>query len=203
MFVDVISKDETDGFLPRVTTCADGSLCCDNDAHCCDAGTGTFLDNNGLIADRAPTTTYSYGPERTAATFRTDTETSSRPSIPLGVPTTSATVEPSTSPNPLNSGSESEGATDTGVKIGLGVAIPVGCIAIGLAGFWFWRRRRCAKVTGGTDATDQTRVGQQSPKPWEAGQSYAGVYDWMPTRPTMGVDVGAGVEPRRPVELSG
>ncbi|KAL2270620.1 hypothetical protein VTJ83DRAFT_2804 [Remersonia thermophila] len=32
---------------PRVKTCADGSLCCDDDPNCCNRGQGVFLDTNG------------------------------------------------------------------------------------------------------------------------------------------------------------
>ncbi|KAL1843516.1 hypothetical protein VTJ49DRAFT_1109 [Mycothermus thermophilus] len=32
---------------PRVKTCSDGSLCCDDDPKCCDRGQGIFLDESG------------------------------------------------------------------------------------------------------------------------------------------------------------
>jgi hypothetical protein len=39
--------DSTTGFVPVVTTCADGSYCCDNDPQCCSAGRGAWLDDSG------------------------------------------------------------------------------------------------------------------------------------------------------------
>lgn len=135
-------SDEVNGRLPRVRTCGDGSLCCDNDPQCCDGGgNGVFLDNKGQIADSAPSTTFSYGPERTAATFRTDrtTSTSATSATSTSAPkTTEASQETGTN----GDDGDDDGGNDNAVKIGVGVAVPVAVLLIAGAGFFFWRRRK-------------------------------------------------------------
>lgn len=127
--------DEVNGVFPRVTLCGDGSLCCDNDPQCCGSGTGIFLDNQGRVAKSAPTTTYSWGPERTAATFRTNLPSSTHKSA-------SASSTPTQAPTQSNASDSSEKDNNQGLKIGLGVGIPVGCIAVGAVAFLLFRRRR-------------------------------------------------------------
>lgn len=133
--------------------CADGTLCCDKDPHCCADGKGRFLDNEGKIAGEAPSTTYSWGPERTEPGFHTDI-VSSTPAASTTVASSRAAVT-STSPE-LEETTSAEASDDdkaednkddgNSLKIGLGVGLPVGFIALGLAAFWFfWRRRRAAQ----------------------------------------------------------
>ncbi|KAL2166041.1 hypothetical protein VTG60DRAFT_3406 [Thermothelomyces hinnuleus] len=59
----ICQYDELGGIFPRVTICADGSLCCNNDPQCCQDGKGVFLDEAGNIASaRATAATTSYPP---------------------------------------------------------------------------------------------------------------------------------------------
>ncbi|KAI5456491.1 hypothetical protein BGZ63DRAFT_367086 [Mariannaea sp. PMI_226] len=142
--------NETTGILPRVSICADGSLCCNDDAHCCDEGNGIFLDNDGKIAESAPSTTYSYGPERTAATFRVsqETATSSTDSTTSATSTTALTSSVSLtralSASSATASADSEKSNDktSGLAIGLGVGLPVACISVGLIGAWMWWKKR-------------------------------------------------------------
>lgn len=137
-------SDETDGILPRVRICADGSLCCDNDNQCCSKGDGRFLDNNGKIADRAPSTTYSWGPERTEPGFRTDA-VSSTATTAFSTTKTSSAVQETTSVDPVDD-SDKDSSDGDSLKLGLGVGIPVGCTLIVLVAMWLlWRRRRRGK----------------------------------------------------------
>ncbi|KAF1810125.1 hypothetical protein P152DRAFT_440771 [Eremomyces bilateralis CBS 781.70] len=145
-------KDETTGFFPRVHICDNGSLCCENRPRCCNDGAGIFLDNQGSIADRAPSTTFTYGPERTAATFQTASEsttTSSQAttSVVSSTSLSSRTPIPSgPSPYNPNDSNNSRGDDDDrnlGLIVGLSVSIPLVCIiAICFAVYSFWWRKR-------------------------------------------------------------
>lgn len=142
-----MQPDETTGVLPRVTPCSDGSLCCDDDDHCCDDGNGVFLDNEGQIADSAPSTTYSYGPERTAATFRTSGESTTM-SVSKTTSKTSTTVAAETTSSAAaatSSSSDDGGSNSTGMAVGLGVGLSVASLVIGGLFFIFWWKRRSAR----------------------------------------------------------
>lgn len=143
--------DET-GILPRVRACADGSLCCDNDERCCDNGDGIFLGNDGVITDSAPSTTYTWGPERTASTFRMTTESPTTSEAPTSTePSTSSAPTTSSEPQDGASGNDGDENTDDGstLAIGLGVGLGVGIplIAIGLGLWLFCMKRKRTAVT--------------------------------------------------------
>ncbi|KAH6997569.1 hypothetical protein BKA56DRAFT_565619 [Ilyonectria sp. MPI-CAGE-AT-0026] len=200
--------NETTGILPRVNACSDGSLCCDDDSHCCDNGNGIFLDNDGQVADSAPSTTYSYGPERTAATFRTKEETttssttvatsSTTVATSSTVATTSASESTTTASVATSTSSsaaeESSSAGDTNntssLAIGLGVGIPVAAVAAGLLGAWFWWRNRKVKKAAADEMEVQfAREVAQRQFQWpESGYQHTGSYE---------------LPPRSPVELDG
>ncbi|KAH7327802.1 hypothetical protein B0I35DRAFT_403265 [Stachybotrys elegans] len=133
--------NETTGVLPRVRSCADGSLCCDNDERCCDNGDGIFLGLDGRITDSAPSTTHTWGPERTDATFRMSTasETTSAPS-------TSSTSSEAAPTSPPADGSQGSDPNDngSGLGIGLGVGLGLGIALLLAAGIWWWLKRKRA-----------------------------------------------------------
>ncbi|KAL2177465.1 uncharacterized protein P884DRAFT_299859 [Thermothelomyces heterothallicus CBS 202.75] len=85
----ICQYDELGGVFPRVTICADGSLCCNNDPQCCQDGKGVFLDEAGNIASaRATAATTSYpplggGPSRYTLTPSASTTTTT--TAPSGV----------------------------------------------------------------------------------------------------------------------
>jgi hypothetical protein len=148
------------GIFPRVTTCADGSLCCDNDSRCCEKGDGIFLDEEGRITDSPPSTLFTWGSERTASTFRMSTESSTSTSTSTSTSSESSSTGPSSentetsrttsvpasanTSNDLekNPGEEKDGS-DGSMAIGLGVGLGVGISLIaGALGLWFFMRRR-------------------------------------------------------------
>ena len=135
------------GLFPRVIVCADGSLCCNDDEQCCAKGNGVFIDNDGRLADIAPETTYSYGPDRTVSGYRTNTHSTSTTSVTSE--TTSAAAETTSASNDKSNDGDDDGDSGDdgqGLKIGLGVGIPVAALLVAaLVGFFFWRRRRASK----------------------------------------------------------
>ncbi|KAI9898463.1 hypothetical protein N3K66_006823 [Trichothecium roseum] len=160
--------DEKSGLFPRVTVCSDGSLCCNDDEQCCSKGNGVFIDNDGRLADSAPETTYSYGPERTQSGYRTNTH-SSTTSI-SATDSTSAVAETT-----LAGDSDDDDDDGQGLKIGLGVGIPVAALLLGaIAGLFFWRRRRAAKHGGAGNAveTDGTGITKHQPAGHGVGEYY-------------------------------
>ncbi|KAH7022546.1 hypothetical protein EDB80DRAFT_674168 [Ilyonectria destructans] len=191
--------NETTGILPRVNACSDGSLCCDDDSHCCDNGNGIFLDNDGQIADSAPSTTYSYGPERTAATFRTKQETttssttvvtsSTVATTSVSGSTTTTSVATSTSSSAEESNSTGDTNNTSSLAIGLGVGIPVACVAAGLLGAWFWwRNRKVKKATADEMEVQFARDVVQRQFKWpEGGYQHTGSYE-LPTRGPVELD---------------
>ena len=54
--------DETTGFLPRVTICANGSFCGDGFPNCCEKGEGVFLESTGDTVSRLQTAVASSTP---------------------------------------------------------------------------------------------------------------------------------------------
>jgi LPXTG-motif cell wall-anchored protein len=171
-------QDETRGALPRVRICSDGSLCCDDDVRCCDDGKGVFLDVSGVITDGVPSTTYSYGPERTAATFRMSESASSQSGTASSQSTTTVTGASSSS----TTSSDDTKGSNNGLKIGLGVAIPIAALLLLGIGFWFWRRKRNAK----SQASKQVG-GEQS-----AYETSAQKYELPNTHPPAELDAGYG-----------
>ncbi|KEY73590.1 hypothetical protein S7711_09126 [Stachybotrys chartarum IBT 7711] len=162
------------GILPRVRACADGSLCCDNDERCCDNGDGIFLGNDGVITDSAPSTTYTWGPERTASTFRMTTESPSTSEAPTSTePSTSSVATTSSEPQDGAAGNNGDENTDDGstLAIGLGVGLGVGIplIAVGL-GLWFFCRKR---KRAAASSTHELPSGQQTGyQPTEQAEKY-------------------------------
>ncbi|KAK7397888.1 hypothetical protein QQX98_012739 [Neonectria punicea] len=194
--------NETTGVLPRVSVCKDGTLCCDDDDHCCDDGNGIFLGNDGKIADGAPSTTYSYGPERTAASFRTKTETpttSSAPATSTEASTTSASLTSSglsvsTSASAQEDNDEKDSSSNaSGLAIGLGVGIPVACIGLGLIGAWFWWKNRKAKQSRAheTDTRFARDMAQYQPKWPETVVHHPGNYELSTESPPVELDGGS------------
>jgi hypothetical protein len=180
--------DETTGVLPRVTPCSDGSLCCDDDDHCCDDGNGIFLDNDGEIADSAPSTTYSYGPERTAATFRTNRgSTSTTASSTSGSSTGSALADATTSAAAAETSSDSDGDSSNGLAIGLGVGLPVAALIAGGLFFIFWWKRRNARKSQ-SEAAKELQAESAAPKT----EYYSPVpnYELPTNRPPVELDSG-------------
>ncbi|KAN0073927.1 hypothetical protein V8E54_007864 [Elaphomyces granulatus] len=127
--------DNSDGYLPRVNICSDGSYCCGNDTYCCVNKAGLFLSKDGEIigyANQTTTTTTSAKPTSTTTTSTT-TSTSSLTSATSSATQTSA------------SGSNTSSGLSEGGKVGVGVG---GLALILLALFWFlYRRRQKNKVT--------------------------------------------------------
>ncbi|POR36818.1 Uncharacterized protein TPAR_02987 [Tolypocladium paradoxum] len=136
--------DEVNGVFPRVAVCSDGSLCCNDDSQCCQSGRGTFLDDNGSIANSTPSTTFSYGPERTAATFRI----SNTASISTATPSSTLTSTESSTWTAIPSDAmdlSKDQDNSRALKIGLGVGVPVACFFSGLVAFLYSGKRRVGK----------------------------------------------------------
>lgn len=173
-FLTNTTTAELDRF-PRVNVCNDGSLCCEYDTQCCEGGRGVFLDNQGQFAERAPATTYSWGPSRTEAGFTftkppvekptsastTDALTTDDPTT-SGPPTRVPTAEFSqatSSPSKTSSPGEASNGDGDGLKIGLGVGISVGCLLIAGVAVWLvWRRRKASKQAGGSNVVNNETV---------------------------------------------
>ncbi|KAK1756617.1 hypothetical protein QBC47DRAFT_270200, partial [Echria macrotheca] len=124
-----------EGVLPRVTPCADGSLCCNNDPQCCADGRGIFLDENGNRAStKATAAITSYPPVGTGTDRYTQT-----PSLSTTIPPTSLTPSPSGT-DVANAGSTGE---NTALKVGLGVGMAMTVVLTALVVyFWLTRRKR-------------------------------------------------------------
>jgi len=141
--------DETTGFLPRVTVCADGSYCCDAIPNCCESDQGVFLDAVGAITTGPLSSSSTTLP---ALSSKTTTESSSS-SITANI------VTPATSPGANSSQlsaaqsispSSSRSGLSTGAKIGMGIGIPLILIILGglVAMICIQRRRlKLAKVS--------------------------------------------------------
>lgn len=143
-----------------MTVCSDGSLCCNNDEQCCSKGNGVFIDNDGRLADSAPETTYSYGPERTQSGYRTNTHSSTTSISTTTSASTSATDSTSAVAETTLTGDSDDDDDGQGLKIGLGVGIPVAALLIGaVAGLFFWRRRRAARPGGAGNAVETDGTG--------------------------------------------
>jgi hypothetical protein len=86
-----------------------------------------------MLADRAPSTTYTYGPDRTEDGYQTATSTSTSASSTSTLPPDSQISDIDDKPD------------DTALKVGLGVGISVGCLLLGvLVGWFIWRKRKAA-----------------------------------------------------------
>jgi hypothetical protein len=178
--------------LPRVRICRDGSLCCDNDPRCCENGDGIFLDNKGFITDSAPSTTITWGPERTSSGFRVSTEqTSSTSTSSVESSTSSSTSSTSSSETSTvtgdsdsnkNNDGETEKSNDDnsslpiGLGVGLGVGIPLIAAALGI---WFCisrkKRRNAASAATGTPHGQMPMAGQSimgTPPPSSEAEKY-------------------------------
>ncbi|KAL8948179.1 MAG: hypothetical protein Q9222_005612 [Ikaeria aurantiellina] len=120
--------DDYASVLTSITTCADGSLCCGNEAEpgsCCAEGNGMFIENGKLV--------------------KSTSATSSAPAMPSSTTTISiqATSSSSASTTSTESASDSS-SSNTGTIVGgvvAGVAGIAGIAALALA-FWYFIIRR-------------------------------------------------------------
>lgn len=131
--VSLTATDNSDGYLPRVNICSDGSYCCDNDPYCCVDKAGLFLSKDGEVIGYANQTT-------TTSAKSTATSTSSTSSTSSLASVTSSATQTSTSDSNTSSGLSGSAKVDVGVGAGVG-----GLALILLALFWFFYRRRQRK----------------------------------------------------------
>lgn len=192
-------------FFPRVNICPDGSLCCQSEPRCCADGQGIFLDNDGSRTDRAPSTTYSWGPGRT--TDSAPLEPTTLPSATTATSTTesatSSTTELASSvtqPAPTSSSDnlhQSSNTTDSiGFKVGLGIGVPAAVLLVAGVAFWVYRRRR---VVSQSESQPMPNHGRSPLSPWHlssASKSEAPYPDYARPEQTRINDQG-------PVELDG
>ncbi|ELQ33136.1 hypothetical protein OOU_Y34scaffold00997g2 [Pyricularia oryzae Y34] len=164
--------------FPRVTVCADGSLCCNNDPQCCSKGNGRWLDERGNLLSSppsqssassvVPSTSSASAPlsssqSKEANTNGASASTDSSSTTTLAAPstaTTTATVgEDAAASRQRATGSESDAET-LALKVGLGIGIPFAA-AIAAFAVWccFWQRRR--KSTKAAEMTQQRQQQQQ------------------------------------------
>ncbi|KAL1843515.1 hypothetical protein VTJ49DRAFT_1108 [Mycothermus thermophilus] len=162
--------DEPGGRFPRVTECADGSLCCSNEPWCCQDKKGVFLDQNGnIIATRAtaPTTTYVVvgtglsrsplppAPEASASSTLNSADTAQttpvtnnddeRPTATDSSAALDSSLPPSSPTSSVTSPESSESDSTLGLRLGLGLGIPLAvlvtaCIAYFGMRLLGWRR---------------------------------------------------------------
>jgi hypothetical protein len=86
--------------FPRVGTCPDGSLCCDDDDKCCEKGLGIFLDESGnRVSTKATGATTAYPPTAGGASRYT-----LMPSVSAGSSTTRTSEATSTSETNISAG---------------------------------------------------------------------------------------------------
>ncbi|KAK3295185.1 uncharacterized protein B0H64DRAFT_416980 [Chaetomium fimeti] len=140
--------------FPRVGTCPDGSLCCDDDPDCCEKGLGIFLDESGNQVSTKATayitryplvaggvSRYTLMPSPDVASTSTSTllgaETSSDPPATItqadDVSETTPPTQPSAAPSSPND--------SLGFKLGLGLGIPAAMLATAVV-VYLWLRRR-------------------------------------------------------------
>ncbi|KAK4667773.1 uncharacterized protein QC764_704750 [Podospora pseudoanserina] len=144
----------SNGVLPRVVQCRDGSLCCNNDPQCCQDGKGTFLDEGGeIVSTRATGATTSFPPLSETGTVRTtapvpttSTSSSSTFSSTFSESTSSSStteiVVPPTNAGPATPAPTPSDEDNNGLKIGLGVGIPCAVLVAALLAFLFFRRQK-------------------------------------------------------------
>ncbi|KAK3396223.1 hypothetical protein B0T20DRAFT_358230 [Sordaria brevicollis] len=157
-------KDDSNkgGFLPRVTVCNDGSLCCENDPDCCEKGAGVFLDENGVIVSNAMVNFWtSYPPVSPGGTERytvypstsrttmgtsisaaTTTATSMTSSMPPPLATETRQTEAPSDTLPVPSPPSSGSANSIGFKVGLALGIPLVALISGIAVYLLMRRHK-------------------------------------------------------------
>ena len=144
-------SEASQGFLPRVTVCDDGSLCCNNNPTCCGEGAGVFLDQDGNIASKLVTAAItSYPPIDGTGTDRFTVvpstslvTTTSSPAIDTtsGSGSAASSTPPVASPSPSSSNS----GNDASLKIGLGLGITLTAVVVGCLAFFiprWWKRRK-------------------------------------------------------------
>ena len=152
--VYLTATDNSDGYLPRVNICSDGSYCCDNDPYCCVDKAGLFLSKNGEVIGYAnQTTTTSASAKSTATSTSSTSSTSSLASA------TSSATQTSTSDSNTSSGLS---------KVHVGVGAGVGGLALlllALFGF-FYRRRRRNKAAADPQPYPPLLPGQTKPDNW-------------------------------------
>ncbi len=208
--------DETEsggGVLPRVTPCADGSLCCNNDPGCCSNGRGVFLDENGnKVNARATAATTSYPPLGTGTGRFTLTPSTSTTSTTSSTSTTE-TVAGTSGSGPGTTAPVEDGAVvgggsargdDMGMKIGLGVGIPVGVLAVAGMGFLLFKRRAASNKTVPHELGDG-REGYAGGDSLGGGASVVQVGGGPPSEmyaPSSGGKYYYGGPPTAPVEIS-
>lgn len=144
-----------------MTTCDDGSLCCNDDPTCCAAHSGVFLDQDGNIAstlvtaavtsyppvDGTGTDRFTVTPSTSTSSSTTTATTAALDTIPTSSEasvTTSSAVVPSNS-SAVSSQAESGSGSDASLKIGLGLGITLTAVVVGCLAFvipWWWRRRK-------------------------------------------------------------
>lgn len=165
--------------MPRVSMCADGSLCCDDNKNCCTEGKGIFLDESGnRVAARATAATTSYPPGVNTVSSASSRPTSTSVSTPATTTTSASTTRTSSptgtdgagipssesSSSAQDSGASSSSSSSSssgtvGLKVGLGLGIPLAVLISGALVYWFLRGRNAARPSAdaGTDDSSYHR----------------------------------------------
>jgi hypothetical protein len=132
----------------------------------CQIGTMTVSDSSSFIV--APTRTSSPSSHSSASATSAQSSASSASPAPRPVPTSTptSTPSPSTAPEPKKKKSPV-------VAIAVSVSVPVAIIALGIVGFFLYRRRTPKTPRQQSDANELSAGGQiaQEPKPVEIGES--------------------------------
>ncbi|TLD11785.1 hypothetical protein PspLS_11659 [Pyricularia sp. CBS 133598] len=156
-----ISEAGANNVFPRVTVCADGSLCCNNDPQCCSKGNGRWLGGRGNLLSSPPslssassvvsTTSSASGPlsssqgnqaNTNGASPRADSSSTTTLAASSTATTTSTAGEDTAAPRQRTTGSDSDAET-LALKVGLGIGIPfAAAIAAFAVWYCFWQRRR-------------------------------------------------------------
>ncbi|KAL2019029.1 hypothetical protein VTK56DRAFT_10133 [Thermocarpiscus australiensis] len=151
------------GIFPRVVSCADGSLCCDEDPQCCQDGRGVFLDESGNRASaRATAATTSYPPVSDGlGRFTLTPSTSVVSTTTAGFTSSTSSLSISSTPSRPDSAATSStspvvgapsGSDDSiALKVGLGLGIP---LAVLLTACLVYCLRRWWRGTTRTDDAD-------------------------------------------------
>ncbi|KAK4180183.1 hypothetical protein QBC36DRAFT_320601 [Triangularia setosa] len=214
----------SNGVLPRVVECADGSLCCNNDPQCCQDGRGTFLNERGeVVLSRATAATTSFPPLSGTGTVRTTApvptpSTSSSPTLSESTSFSSFSSFPSSSSSrtdtsllPTDSGSASPGPAplneeNNSLKLGLGIGIPSAVLITALLVILYFRRQKRKALKGPEVAELHGDSRHLAEAKWyhNNGRGYypSELQSKMPPLYSGARPVSAG-QPKYPVEIGG
>ncbi|KAF2138954.1 uncharacterized protein K452DRAFT_300543 [Aplosporella prunicola CBS 121167] len=146
--------EAANGFLPRVTVCPDGSLCCNYNPTCCSDGNGIWLSETGdEVFLTRPSSLLSSSSSASTSSI-TSTKSSDAAVSVADVPTATAAGPSASNTAPLSSqtiaaagsSATSTSGLTTGAKIGIGIGVPVAVAIIGALGVGLYLLHRRQKA---------------------------------------------------------